>query len=137
MKTIAALLLCLAASLATFANVNEQHAVVVNLENTEPITDETVSDLILGKRQFWDGGQVAVIAILKDNETVAKCLKQFTGMDMEQYASHWERLAKNRGRRVPKFFSNPEAVIAFVSINPGAIGILAKSTNLDKVKVIR
>lgn len=130
LKTLAALT---AYSLIHFT-ASATPAVVLNSENTESIDSDKLTALLIGKRKFWDGGGEVVIAMLKDDDEVSSALEQYTRMNDSRFKSHWQRLAFSGRGTMPKQFSDPEALIAFVKGNKGAIGIVTESSDISSLR---
>jgi len=110
--------------------------VVVNSGNADAIDSQKISSLLVGKRKFWDSGNEVIIAILKGNENSSKALQAHVKMDENRFKNHWQRLAFSGRGRMPKMFNDVDALVAFVKVNKGAIGITDSGGDLSSVKVV-
>jgi len=132
MKHVAfALLLAVSAT-----SLHSAPAIIVNAENSETTDHDTLAAYLIGKRKFWESGSEVTIAVLKNNADSTKALEQYTKMNESRFKSHWQRLAFSGRGTMPKQFSDPAALVAFVQGNKGAIGLVDSSTDLSKVKQI-
>ncbi len=111
-------------------------AVVVNSENGDAVDSDALTAYLIGKRKFWEGGSEVVIAYLKDDADANEALEKFTKMDDSRFKSHWQRLAFSGRGTMPKQFSDPAALIAFVKVNKGAIGLVSDTADLSGVKKV-
>jgi len=110
--------------------------VVVNTNNQEAIDADSLNPYLIGKRKYWESGTEVTIAILKGNADSTAALEQYAGMNDSRFKSHWQRLAFSGRGTMPKQFSDPAALVAFVKVNKGAIGVLDDSTDLSDVKKV-
>ncbi|MBD5782152.1 hypothetical protein IEN85_21820 [Pelagicoccus sp. NFK12] len=127
-------LACIAS--VSFSALQAAPAVVVNPDNTDAVDSETLTAYLIGKRKFWEGGSEVVIAVLKDDADANGALEQFTKMNDSRFKSHWQRLAFSGRGTMPKQFSDPAALVAFVKVNKGAIGLVSDSADLSGVKKV-
>ncbi|MDQ8183201.1 hypothetical protein [Pelagicoccus sp. SDUM812005] len=111
-------------------------AVVVNPENADSVDADILSAYLIGKRKFWESGGEVIIAVLKDDADANGALQQFTKMDDSRFKSHWQRLAFSGRGTMPKQFSDPAALLAFVKVNKGAIGLVTDTADLSGVKKV-
>lgn len=123
-KAIAGVSLALATASAAFA----EGALVINAENGNETPSDTLSSLLVGKNKFWPSGDPVIIVVQKDSPAAESLLQQYTNMDESRFKSHWQRLAFSGRGTMPKQFNDPAAVVAFVKVNKGAIGILDNAT---------
>lgn len=106
-----------------FATVDA--SVVANPENEEPIDEELLKLMLTGKEKFWDSGSEVVIAILRSESDADDALSRYSGMTMNKFKNHWQRIAFSGRGKMPKMFSSIDELEAFVKNNKGAIGIVS------------
>jgi hypothetical protein len=111
-------------------------AVIVNPDNAGAVDTDTLTAYLIGKRKFWEGGSEVVIAVLKNDADASGALEEFTKMNDSRFKSHWQRLAFSGRGTMPKQYSDPAALVAFVKVNKGAIGLVTDSTDLSGVKKV-
>ncbi|MBC2604524.1 hypothetical protein [Pelagicoccus albus] len=131
-KTLSSLLLALSATSFAFSSPS----VIVNSENSDSIDTDTLASVLVGKRKFWENGAEVVIAVLKDNSDSNNALESFAKMNDSRFKSHWQRLAFSGRGTMPKNFSDPAALVAFVKANKGAIGLTSDGSDLSGVKQV-
>ncbi|MDQ8196905.1 hypothetical protein QEH56_02035 [Pelagicoccus enzymogenes] len=136
MKTFPKTLLVTLLATVLASTLQAAPAVVVNPDNTDAVDSETLTAYLIGKRKFWEGGSEVVIAVLKDDADANGALEQFTKMNDSRFKSHWQRLAFSGRGTMPKQFSDPAALVAFVKVNKGAIGLVSDSADLSGVKKV-
>lgn len=136
MKTFIKSLTIAIAATVSLSMIQAAPAVVVNSDNADNVDSATLSAYLVGKRKFWEGGNEVVIAVLKDDADASGALEQFTKMNDSRFKSHWQRLAFSGRGTMPKQFSDPEALVAFVKVNKGAIGLVTDTTDLSGVKKV-
>lgn len=111
-------------------------AVIVNPENADATDSNSLSAYLMGKRKFWENGSEVTIAVLKGDSDSNAALEQFTKMNDSRFKSHWQRLAFSGRGTMPKQFSDPAELVAFVKGHKGAIGLLSDSADLSTVKKV-
>ncbi|MDQ8187992.1 hypothetical protein [Pelagicoccus sp. SDUM812002] len=136
MKTLIKSLVIASATLVSVNLIQAAPAVVVNSDNADAVDGESLNAYLVGKRKFWEGGSEVVIAVLKDDADANGALEQFTKMDDSRFKSHWQRLAFSGRGTMPKQFSDPEALVAFIKLNKGAIGLVTDTADLSGVKKV-
>ena len=109
--------------------------IVVNPSNQNSLDSSSLSSILIGKKNFWDGGKEVLIAVLKGDAEADATLKEVTGMDGNRFKSHWQRLAFSGRGRMPKQFKDASELVEYVSSNDGAIGIVPSSADASSVKV--
>ena len=110
-------------------------SVIVNNANAASLDASALSSVLVGKKNFWEGGKEVQIAVLKGNAEADAKLKEITGMDGNRFKNHWQRLAFSGRGKMPKQFSDASELVAFVNSNAGAIGIVPSSADSSSVKV--
>jgi hypothetical protein len=92
---------------------------------------------MMGEKQRWKDGKRVVIALMKTSTPLGRVISQkiydMTGDELNKY---WLALVFQGKALAPNFFNTPADLEAFVAQNPGAIGILNKSSSSGEVKVI-
>ncbi|MBK1880273.1 hypothetical protein [Pelagicoccus mobilis] len=136
MKTFAKKIALAALAVVFSVSLQAAPAVIVNADNPDAVDTDALTAYLIGKRKFWESGSEVTIAVLKDNADSTAALEQYTKMNDSRFKSHWQRLAFSGRGTMPKQFSDPAALVAFVKVNKGAIGLLDTSTDLSSVKKV-
>ena len=110
-------------------------SVIVNNANQSALDSSALSSVLVGKKNFWEGGKEVQIAVLKGNADADAKLKEVTGMDGNRFKNHWQRLAFSGRGKMPKQFNDVAELVSFVSSNEGAIGIVPSGADASSVKV--
>ncbi len=136
MKTLIKSLAIASIAIVSASMIHAAPAVVVNADNPDAVDGDALTAYLIGKRKFWEGGSEVVIAVLKDDADASGALEQFTKMNDSRFKSHWQRLAFSGRGTMPKQFSDPAALVAFVKVNKGAIGLVTDTADLSSVKKV-
>ncbi|MEM9160110.1 MAG: hypothetical protein AAGB46_13785 [Verrucomicrobiota bacterium] len=133
MKSIAVSLLILSLISSVLAGEPSQGSAIFNNDNLSDIDQRQVKRFLMGKDFKWEDGRPVIIAYqTQDNAT--QYIQSLTGLTLEEFETLWKQL-RAEGARPLKRFSNRGALVAFVGLNPGALGIVAKVETDDLVKV--
>ena len=113
--------------------------VIVNAATSaDSITKNDVSKMFLKKTRSWPSGQAIIPVDQAPDSPVRESFSQeIHGRKVSSIKSYWQRQIFS-GKAVPPVEYKSEVnVITFVAGNPGAIGYVAGSTQLDsRVKVL-
>lgn len=90
-----------------------------------------------GERQRWRNGNKIMIALMKTNTPVGRytCEKIYD-MSPDELKKFWLALVFQGKADPPAFFNTVEELQAFVSQNPGAIGIIDQPVATSGVQVV-
>ena len=107
---------------------------------TNPVTTlraAQISKLFLGKQTKWSNGQPAQPVDQVESSPVRRKFSQaIHGMDVPSVKSFWQEVVfSGRGEPPPERASDAD-VVAYVRVNPNAVGYLSDTTATDAVKVI-
>lgn len=136
MKTLLRTLAIATVATVSSSMIQAAPAVVVNPENADAVDTDALSAYLIGKRKFWESGSEVVIAVLKDDADAESALEQYTKMNESRFKSHWQRLAFSGRGTMPKQFSDAAALLAFIKVNKGAIGLVSDTTDLSEVRKV-
>jgi len=134
MKRLLQALFCLLALIWSSVELCAQAEIVANPSNTSRIDSQKLHDLLTGRIKFWDDGPVVTIAVLKTDPGTDELLLKHTGMTASRFKNHWQRIAFSGRGRMPKLFSNVEELVAYVSANEGAIGIVSAADETQELR---
>ena len=107
--------------------------VVVHAENGVRALKRTeLAAIFLGKKSTWDSGKRIIPILQSERSPVAReFLREILGRSLSQYRAHWKRRLFSGGGTVPRTLPTAEEVMAFVARHPGAIGVVAGSSQPD------
>ena len=92
--------------------------------------------LYTGKITEISGKSVAAVNLALDNPAAIAFVKANLGMTIPEYKSFWLGEQVRGGGSPPSVQKTPEAMIAWVTQNSGAIGYVPAGTVVDAVKSI-
>ena len=102
-------------------------AIAVVVGTTSPLRDVTVDGLrevYLRRRRIWADGTAALPVNLPADHLVRRTFSvRVLGRLPEDLEAHWRRLAFD-GIKPPPVLQSPEAVCAYVAVEPAAIGYI-------------
>jgi len=106
---------------------SEAIAVVVGTESGVPeVTLDALRELYLRRRRVWpDGTRVIPVNLPVDNETRKSFSKRVLGRLPQDLSGYWNRLYFD-GIQPPVVLRTPEAVCAYVAVEPKAIGYMRR-----------
>ncbi|WP_163712169.1 hypothetical protein [Mangrovibacterium lignilyticum] len=91
----------------------------------------------MGEKLKWDDGKRILIALMKTSTEVGKTtssdLYDMTGDELNKY---WLSLVFQGKAQAPKFFNTKSELEAYVSQNPGAIGVIDEPLANNEIKII-
>lgn len=137
MSFLRAIVLLLAAGIATQAGEPAYRLVVNPANPTASLPRTEIARLFLKKATAWPDGAAAVVI---DQER-SSAVRQAFSLDVHQknadgVAAYWQT-AVFSGRDVPPAIAKSDTeVLAFVRANPGAVGYVAAGADLAGVKVL-
>jgi ABC-type phosphate transport system substrate-binding protein len=97
----------------------------------------TISKLFLHKQTKWPNGQpVQPVDQVESSPVRRKFSQAIHGMDVPSVKSFWQEVVfSGRGEPPPERASDAD-IIAYVRVNPNAVGYIGETTPTDAVKVI-
>ncbi len=116
---------------ATLTVVSNPKGSPANLKHAE------LKSIFLGEKQRWRDGKKIVIALMKTNTTAGKnvCDKIYD-MSADELKKFWLALVFQGKADAPVFFNTVNELEAFVSENPGAIGITDQTPASSNIQVV-
>jgi len=132
------LLLLAAFAASALAGTQPGYRIVVNAAN--PVTSLARAEaarMFLKKATSWPGGRPVAVIDLERASTVRQAFSRDVHQrDADAIAAHWQT-AVFSGRDVPPPIAKSDAdVIAFVRANPGALGYVSATAEIEGVKTI-
>lgn len=102
-------------------------AVVVGAESAiAEVTLDTLRELYLRRRRVWpDGSRVIPVNLPADSETRKGFSKRVLGRLPQDLSGYWNRLYFD-GIQPPVVLRTPEAVCAYLAVEPKAIGYMRR-----------
>ena len=96
-----------------------------------------LKSILLGEKQRWKNGKKIEVALLKTNTAAGKevCEKVYD-MSADEVKKYWLAMVFQGKAEAPSFFNTVGELQAFVSENPGAIGIVDQIPNSPGVQVV-
>lgn len=96
-----------------------------------------LKSILLGEKQRWKNGNKIEIALLKTNTAAGKyvCEKVYD-MSADELKKYWLALVFQGKAEAPEFFNTVGELQAFVSENPGAIGIIDQVPTAASTQVV-
>lgn len=116
------------------AHAGDRVAVIVHADRTDTVTLETVAEIYLKKRTFWNNGR-PIIPVNRDAASATR--KLFTRLTFGDAARNLARYWNAQyilGVLPPATFASDEAVVRFVASEPGAIGYVAAGALNESVR---
>jgi ABC-type phosphate transport system substrate-binding protein len=96
-----------------------------------------LKSIFRGEKQRWKNGNKIVIALMKTNtaagQTVCRNVYDMSGDEVKKF---WLALVFQGKAEAPVFFNTISELQAYVSENPGAIGIIDQSPSVTGVQVV-
>ena len=107
---------------------SEPIAVVVGAESgIVEVTPDTLRELYLRRRRVWpDGSRVIPVNLPADSETRKTFSKLVLGRLPQDLSGYWNRLYFE-GIQPPVVLRTPEAVCAYLAVEPKAIGYMRRN----------
>ncbi len=93
--------------------------------------------MIQGERQRWKGGEGVIVALLKTSHpTGKKVAEDVFDMSDNEFNRYWLSLVFAGKSKAPEFFTSESALVEFVMVTPGAIGVVSTNVKTAGVAVI-
>jgi ABC-type phosphate transport system substrate-binding protein len=102
-----------AAEVALIANPNAPESV---------LSPDEVQQIFLGRKTRWSDNRKIHFAVLNGGPVHEAFLKQYIGKTPSQFDVYWKKMVFTGKGSLPKSFSAPEDLAAYVAETPGAIG---------------
>jgi hypothetical protein len=96
-----------------------------------------LKSIFMGEKQRWRDGKKIVIALMKTNTAAGKnvCDKVYD-MSGDELKKFWLALVFQGKSDAPVFFNTISELQAYVSENPGAIGIIDQAPSMTGIQVV-
>jgi len=137
--TVRLLAVCLFLCAGMLVTAQDNTLTVVANEKGAPaeIKMSELKSVLMGEKQRWSNGKKVVIALMKTSTPLGTIVsKKIYDMSGDEVKGFWLKISFAGKGDVPKFCNTPEELLAYVSENEGAIGILDKMTDTHDVKVV-
>jgi hypothetical protein len=122
------------------AKAQEKTLVSIAHQNGSPIslTFKELKAIMLGEKDRWKSGSRIHVALMKTNTALGKQIAETVfDMNPDELNRHWLGLVFQGKAQAPSFFSTVADLEAYVSQNPGAIGISGRNPVSEDIKVIQ
>lgn len=96
---------------------------------------DLLSDLFLGERTTWEGGQ-RVVVVLQRRGGSAERLASLLGKTPAQVLATWKRLVFTGNGVMPQLVEDDNEVVSLVARTPGAIGWVEEGKATGQVKAV-
>ena len=113
--------------------------IIVHTQNDEGLRRTELAAVYLGKKSVWKSGAKIVPVLLPEQGSVTRTfVREVVRKSLGQYRAYWKRRLFSGGGAAPKTLPSSRDVVEFVARNPGAIGVVEKSTEVDdeRIKVV-
>ena len=120
----------------TFANAADYIVIVNKASSASSVSASDLKRLYTGKMPDFAGKPASPANFALDNPAAVGFLKDNVGMSSAEYKSFWLAEQVRGGGSAPAMEKTAEAMLAYVSGNPGAIGYVPAGTATDAVKVL-
>jgi len=137
--TVRLLPVCLLLFIYVAAGAQDNTLTVIANEKGAPadIKMTELKSVLMGEKQRWSNGKKVVIALMKTSTPLGTIVsKKVYDMSGDEVKGFWLKISFAGKADAPKFCNTPEELLAYVSENEGAIGILDKATEAHDVKVV-
>lgn len=125
---------CLLCCSPAYADV----AVIVNIQNTNTISEEEIKRIFLGKnKSFADGEATLAINLKSGDDTRVEFEQKVLDKTSTQVKAYWSKLIFTGKAKPIKELSSTSEIINFVAENPNAIAYIDAAKSNEKVKVVK
>jgi len=132
MKQVHLLIIVLMAAMGAYAL---EIAIIVNGQNSNTLTKETIAQIYTGNKSSWpDGTRILACDQKLESQTAKAFLSTYARKNASDYQALWMEKMLSGAANPPKSFGSDNDVIEFVASNKGAIGYVAKESVTGKVK---
>jgi hypothetical protein len=133
------LIVALLMLIGAFANAQNVMLSVIGNQKGAPseLKLTELKSILKAERQRWRNGNKIIIALMKTNTTTGKytCEKIYD-MSPNELKKFWLALVFQGKADPPAFFDSVSELQAFVSENPGAIGIVDQPTAASGTQIV-
>ena len=114
------------------------YSILVNPVNpVDSISNEDLTDILLGKKTTWKEGLKIKVAVYKKGETHKALLADTVKKSPMQFSLYWKKILFSGSGTPIHIVKDENEMVDFVAKNPGAVGYVAKAGDNEKVKVIK
>jgi ABC-type phosphate transport system substrate-binding protein len=135
------ILTCLITAALFLTCASLAYAEVIVIANSgvpvDSIDKNSLRDIFLGKKAFWDKDNKIVVTILKKGAIHEEFLTKYVGKTSAQFQAYWNKLLYTGTGTPPVSFNTEQELVDYVSRNKGAVGYIDAQTPHKNVKVIR
>lgn len=129
--------LTLASTALPAAAYAEDIAIVVNLDNRNPIDINQTIQLYLHKTSaFADNSNAEPLHLAADQALYKQFCLELLNMTPSQYKSYWSRLLFTGSAHQPTAFASQQQLLDYIKTQTDAIGYVSTSADLSGVKVV-
>ena len=132
-------IVCLLCSLfhPCHGQTDEQMVIIVNSSTSQDsISAKDLKNIFLGKKTRWEDGLKIAPVTVRSGQLHEAFLKTYVRKTRIHYETYWKRVIFTGQGRPPYAAKTMSEVLEHVRNTPGAIGYVAATMRLDKVKVI-
>ena len=96
-----------------------------------------LKSILRGERQRWRNGNKIIIALMKTNTMVGRYTSErIYDMSPDELKKYWLALVFQGKADPPSFFNSVDELQAFVSQNPGAIGVVDQPVAASGTQIV-
>lgn len=131
MRTISLLILLLTLSWGGFAQQTDlgQLEFVANVKGLKSLTSKEVVQIFRNGRSLWASGEKVIIVLPSNKSDMAESVaKNLYGGSVTAMQKFWLALVFQGRANPPVFLQSAEEIMAYVSKNTGAIGVIPKGS---------
>jgi ABC-type phosphate transport system substrate-binding protein len=121
--------------LVTAASARDLEIVANNSVKVAAISEGDVRDVFLGESNSVGGSKVVPVVLAKGGAQEA--FLQLLGKTESAFQATWRKQVFTGKGTLPRAFDNEEALVAYVSATPGAIGYVGTGKPVGGVKVLQ
>ncbi len=96
----------------------------------------SIQKVFLGKQSQWSDGAVIKLGVLTDSPVTDEFLKNYVRKSASQFQTFWKKAIFSGTGNAPQEFNTAEALVAWVSATPGAVGFTETTAATDGCKII-
>jgi ABC-type phosphate transport system substrate-binding protein len=105
----------------------DQLEFAANVKGTKSLTAKEVVQVFRNGRSLWPSGEKVVIVLPANKSDIAESVaKNLYGGSVTAMQKFWLALVFQGRANPPVFLQSAEEIIAYISKNPGAIGVIPK-----------
>jgi len=107
----------------------DQLAFVANVPGVKALSSKEVVQIFRNGRSLWPTGEKVIIVLPSNKSDFSEIVaRNLYGGNVTTMQKFWLALVFQGRANPPVFFQSSEEILAYVAKNPGAIGVLPKSS---------